>query len=230
MNNLSLTLTEFQRLLKVFAWLTGGLWATIFFVQWQCLDIEGVKAAWRSFTPALAFSTLLFGVFYRIAWRSTHIAKWMRRPIVHGVWMGTLQSDYLRSAESPLVLPIYFVIRQTYLTLSIESFTAKQEGESTLEALIQNARTEATRLRYVFELRRQYQAENKLTTGSGVLRLVEGGRRLRGHYWTNTPTYGELDLKLVSRDCDDIDCFEVAEAKWPFNLKPNPPNSNAVMK
>ena len=113
----------------------------------------------------------------------------MRRPIVHGVWRGTLRSDFRQSDKAQLEIPIIFVIRQTYLTISIESFTKSQEGESKLEALIQNGRTEATRLCYVFELRRQYQGENKLTTGSGELRLIDNSTRLRGHYWTNTPTH-----------------------------------------
>jgi hypothetical protein len=214
MNNLSLTVTEFQRLLKVFAGLTAIAWALIFLTQWHLMDVEPPTAAWRSFTVALTVATFIFGVFYKVAWRSERIARWMRRPIVHGVWKGTLLSDYMTDKDHPLEVPIFFVIRQTYLTLSLESFTRSQEGESDLEALIQNARTESTRLSYVFELRRQFRGENKLTIGAGKLRLQDESTVLRGFYWTNTPTHGELKLKLVSRDCDGVDSYEVAERRW----------------
>jgi hypothetical protein len=131
-----------------------------------------------------------------------------------------LLSDYKRSKENPLEIPIIFVIRQTYLTLSIESFTRSQEGESKLEALIRNTRTESTRLSYVFELKRYYGSENKLTIGAGQLRLQDNNVVLRGSYWTNTPTHGELKLKLMSRDCNGIDCYEVAERLYPVEKVP----------
>ena len=215
MNNLSLTLTEFQRLLKVFATLTVLAWALIFFIQWQLMGADPLTAGWRSFTAALTIATVAFGVFYKLAWKSPRIARWMGRPMVHGVWRGTLLSDYKTDKDNPLDISIFFVIRQTYLTLSLESFTESQQGESKLEALIRNARTEATKLSYVFELRRQFRGENKLTVGAGELRLQNDNTVLSGFYWTNTPTHGELKLKLMSRDCDGVDCYEVAEKRWP---------------
>jgi hypothetical protein len=216
MNNLSLTLTEFQRLLKVFAMLTALAWAVIFFIQWRLMSADVLTAGWRSFTVALTVATIIFGVFYKATWKSPRIARWMSRPMVHGVWQGTLFSDYKTGKDNPLAVPIFFVIRQTYLTLSLESFTKSQEGESKLEALIRNARTASTRLSYVFELRRQYRGENKLTIGAGELRLQDDNTVLRGFYWTNTPTHGELKLKLVSRDCDGVDSYEVADRRWPI--------------
>ncbi|WP_224788400.1 hypothetical protein [Pseudomonas fluorescens] len=182
------------------------------------LGYEMLTAGWRAISYGLTCITFLFGVFFKLAWRSPRIARWMRRPIVHGVWRGTLSSDFQQAGKSPLQIPIIFVIRQTYLTISIESFTKSQEGESKLEALIQNGRTEATRLCYVFELKRQYQGENKLTTGAGDLRLINDSKHLKGHYWTNSPTFGELQLELISRECSGVDCYEVAERKWPTTI------------
>ncbi|MFN4351672.1 MAG: hypothetical protein ACK4F6_12780 [Hylemonella sp.] len=227
MNNLGLTFTEFQRLHKVFATLTGLAWLLIFFVQWQLMATDPITAAWRSFTAALTIITFVFGVFYKLAWKSPLIARWMGRPIVHGVWRGVLLSDYKKGEETLLEIPIIFVIRQTYLTLSIESFTKSQEGESKLEALIRNTRTESTRLNYVFELKHYYGKENKLTIGAGQLRLQDDNTVLRGSYWTNTPTHGELKLKLLSRDCNGVDCYEVAERRFPPEQSP-PSNPNVA--
>lgn len=221
MNNLSLTQSELQRLLKVYFSLVLAVALCLYFAL-TFLEYEPLTAAWRAISYGLTCITFLFGVFFKLAWRSPRIARWMRRPIVHGVWRGTLSSDYKQTGKTPLEIPIVFVIRQTYLTISIESFTKFQEGESKLEALIQNGRTEATRLSYVFELRRQYQGENKLTTGAGDLRLINDSKHLKGHYWTNSPTFGELQLELISRECDGVDCFEVAERKWPSTIIQSP--------
>jgi len=222
MNNLSLTEAELQRLLKVYFSLVLAVAICLYFVL-VLLGYETLTAAWRAVSYGLTGITFLFGVFFKLAWRSPRIARWMRRPIVHGVWRGTLSSDFHQENKSPLQIPIIFVIRQTYLTISIESFTKSQEGESKLEALIQNSRTEATRLCYVFELKRLYQGENKLTTGAGDLRLINNCMLLRGHYWTNSPTFGELQLELISRECAGVDCYEVAERKWPLTSAQNSP-------
>ncbi len=221
MNNLSLTQSELQRLLKVYFSLVLTVAFCLYFAL-TFLGYEPLTSAWRAISYGLTCITFLFGVFLKLAWRSPRVARWMRRPIVHGVWRGTLSSDYKQTGKTPLDIPIVFVIRQTYLTISIESFTKFQEGESKLEALIQNGKTEATRLSYVFELRRQYQGENKLTTGAGDLRLINESKNLKGHYWTNSPTFGELQLELLSRECDGVDCFEVAERKWPSNKTQEP--------
>ncbi|MFI8373014.1 hypothetical protein ACIGCH_02790 [Pseudomonas helleri] len=214
MNNLSLTEAELQRLLKVFVGLVFSVAICIYLILLY-LGYETLTAGWRAISYGLTCITFLFGIFFKLAWKFPLIARWMRRPIVHGVWRGTLRSDFRRDDKTSLEIPIVFVIRQTYLTISIESFTKSQEGESKLEALIQNGRTEATRLCYVFELRKQYQGENKLTTGAGDLRLINNSKQLKGYYWTNSPTYGELQLELISRECGGVDCFEEAERKWP---------------
>jgi len=215
MNLLSITYQEFERLLKAFTIVTVLLTVLVALIRWLGLGTPIATAAWQGFTLALSTSTLAFGFFARRTWKSARFAQWLKRPIVHGLWRGTLHTNF-RTPDG-IALPeieIAFVIRQTYLTLSIESYTKSQEGESKVEALIQNAKTEATRISYIFELRRQYQGENKLTTGAGELRLLDEGRRLKGHYWTNSPTQGDLELSLVTRDCEKTDCFEAAERIW----------------
>ncbi len=220
MNNLSLTETELQHLLRVYVSFVFIIATCLYFI-FDFLGNEIFTAVWRAISYSLTCITFLFGAFFKLAWRFPRIARWMRRPIVHGLWRGILRSDFQQADKLPLEIPIIFVIRQTYLTISIESFTKSQEGESKLEALIQNGKTEATRLCYVFELRRQYQGENKLTTGAGDLRLINNSKNLKGHYWTNSPTHGELYLELISRECDGVDCFDVAEKKWPSTISPS---------
>lgn len=215
MKHLSLTSSEFERLIKILLRLSGALWAALFVVQLHVFQAEPLTAAFRSFSAAVTVAVLLFGLVYKIAWKSERVARWMRRPIVHGVWRGTLRSNYGRNPDSPLIVPIVFVIRQTYLTISVQSFTPSQDGESKLEALVQSEKNDSTLLSYLFELQRFSGGENKLTTGAGQLKLLNDNRLLRGFYWTNSPTRGEARLELVSRDADGVDCYEAAEKKWP---------------
>lgn len=211
MNNLSLTTAEFERLLKVFGWLLGILCLLIFMIQWHFFQISMPSAAWKAFSSSLGICVLFFGIFTRLAWRCQRLAKWMNRPLVHGLWVGELRSDYGATDGKRLVIPIYFVIRQTYLTLSIQSFTDRQEGESRLEALLRSSKTDVTRLCYVFELRKIFSGAHSITSGAGELKLAGDQLSLIGTYWTNTPTHGEITLRFVTRDCDGISSYQEAQ-------------------
>ncbi|UVV71779.1 hypothetical protein [Pantoea agglomerans] len=211
MNNFSLTTAEFERLLKVFGWLLGITGLVIFFIQWYFFRQSIPSAAWKAFSSSLGFCVFSFGVFTKLAWRWRRLAKWMNRPLVHGVWVGELRSDYGAVAGEQLVVPIFFVIRQTYLTLSIQSFTERQEGESRLEALLRSSKTDVTRLCYVFELRKVFSGAHSITSGAGELKLAGDQLSLNGTYWTNTPTHGEISLRLVTRDCEGISSYQEAK-------------------
>lgn len=215
MNLISLTYSEVLRLIKSFAAIAIVFFSVVLLLRWKIFHSDFASAFFQATSLGLSAAVLTFGLFSRLKWRHPVLAKLLARPIIHGVWLGTLRTNY-RTADGKAIgdMQIVFVIHQTFLSLSIQSFTKYQESESKLEALVQNARTDSTRLCYIYELRRQYQGENKLTTGAGELRLMERGNRLKGHYWTNSPTQGELDLTLKTRDCTSVDCFDDAEKAW----------------
>ncbi|MEQ5127752.1 hypothetical protein ABN225_13230 [Providencia alcalifaciens] len=221
MNYISLTSAEFERLLKVFGCLLGGLGLIIFLVQWHIFNTPIFSAVWKAFSVSLMLCIFLFGVFTKLAWRWEKLAKWMNRPLVHGIWKGELKSDFNSINGERLVVPIIFVIKQTYLTLSIQSFTARQDGESRLEALLRSSKTDVTRLCYVFELRKLFSGANSLTSGAGELKLAGDQLSLNGTYWTNTPTHGDISLTLISRNCKDISSYQDAQKRIDIVLPKN---------
>lgn len=215
MNLLSLTYPELERLLKVFAGVTVVLAALIGLIRWKGFDVSEWTAVWQGFTTALSISTVAFGFFSRMTWTSPRLSKWLGRPIVHGLWRGNLDTSYnAEEGAPPPRIEIAFVVRQTYLSLSIDSFTRNQDGESKVEALLQSSKNETTRIGYIYELSKQYQGKSTRTSGAGELKLLEAGKRLKGLYWTNSPTQGSIELEFVTRDIDGVDSFEAAERTW----------------
>lgn len=218
MHNLTLTISELKQLLRISWYVTLTLGAVILGVTWLARGTVGLGDGFRAFSTAVAVSLLIVGGVHQASWKHGWLARWIDRPVIHGVWCGTLTSDYKVTSGIQMKIPIVFVIRQTYLSLSVQSFTRAIIGTSTLEGIVQDARNLDTRLSYVFEMTRLFNNENKVTKGSGELRLQNRSTVLHGFYWTSTPTHGELRLKLVSRDCEEVDCFEVALEKWPDQL------------
>lgn len=215
MTPVTLTFSELIRLLKVFTYATLLIAAILTLGRCVLFEDPLVTAALQSASASVLLVALGLGSISKVAWTSPTLARWLGRPMVHGLWWGTLYTDYraeVNRLHAPI--PIAFVIRQNYFFLSIQSFTENQQASSTMEALRKDDKTSDTHLSYVFEMRRLAYAENKLTTGYGELTLQDSGQCLVGHYWTNSPTQGRLELMLVSRGCDDVNSFAVAERKW----------------
>jgi hypothetical protein len=220
MNNLTLSEPELRRLLKVFCYVVAVVWAICASVT-AFVGSEGIGAGVivKSLPLAVTISGFVFAILYGTSWKYERLARLLKRPAVHGAWCGTLVSDYKVEEGVELHIPIVFVIRQTYLSLSVQSYTpGGQVGTSMLEGLVQDSRTGETQLRYLFGLTRHYKNENKITKGAGELRLENKSSVLRGAYWTSTPTHGEIRLKRMSRNGEDLDTFEMALERWPNDL------------
>ena len=222
MASLTLTGVELSRLTKVFAVTALVLTAAISLFRWGCLGHPFGQAVLQSVFLAITLTGLLFAGFYRFGWRLGPLARWMGRPDLRGVWLGHLASSYFKDGQP---IPIIFVIRQTYLDISICSYTEKQRGQSTFEALIQNNRHAITVLAYIYELERHYAGAQERVKGTGEVELL-GGDRLRGFYWTNSPTHGSISLQRKSTECDGIQNFEDALRKWPSPEWPPPGTTN----
>jgi hypothetical protein len=215
MDNLTLTRDELSRLLKYFGAVTLVIGIICFLILLSSTSL--LTAAWRSLSPALLGTSTIFTVFVGWAWRLEFVARWMGRPDLRGVWLGYLSSDYGKTnSGAAKTLPIAFVVRQTYLTLSIQSFTESQAGESRVESLIRNRRTELTRLAYIFELKTLYPGQQTLTRGAGELELLSSDTLLSGSYWTDSPTHGTFRLRLQSREHRGIQTFQDATRRWPI--------------
>lgn len=228
LQNPTLTAKEFETQRKAFALAVLVVVAAMLFFrrdEWDQLRLPDIA---RMATTSLLAVTALFWVFYKWCWRWGPIPRWIGRPSINGIWIGTLSSDFGRDGgEMPLVVPIAFAVRQSYLTLSIQRFTATQTGESKVEALMHNIRTDATRLAYVFELKNEYPGESSLVHGAGDLLLASSDSVLQGHYWTSTPSNGTIRLRRVSADCKDMRQFDDIAARWSLGAQwPGISNAN----
>lgn len=216
MENITLTRDELGNLLKAFGVLVFGI--GFLFMLWLTggFETELLSGFGRSLGASLTFVGFVFYAFYKWCWKWGWLADLMGKPIVFGVWIGTLHSDF-EGKEN--VLPIVFVIRQDYLSIHITSYTKTQEGISRVEVLIRNGRAESTLLAYVFELTQLYPGATTRTSGTGELKLQGGGTELNGTYWTNSPTCGVIKLKRVTRSTVGVSKYEDACLKWPGNFR-----------
>lgn len=100
MNNLSLTAAELERLVTVLIYFGLAMFCIFATLGIFVFEVPLRSAAWRAVSPAVLVTIFFFGFFVRTAWRFPKVADWMRRPLVHGVWAGTLTSDFKHPGQT----------------------------------------------------------------------------------------------------------------------------------
>jgi hypothetical protein len=216
MKNLILTHRELKTLLTGYSFLTIFLWMTIGGVRSYFSGIAFETELVKSFSMAFTATGFLFILFYKFIWKTKIGAFLIPKPHVYGVWIGYLNSNYKPETNEYQKIPIVFVIVQDLLTMRITSFTDSRRGDSTVEVLIDDIKTEVTKLAYIYEMRTdEYGGDMTKTIGSGNLELRNSGSLLVGGYWTTAKTAGKIEVERVSRTSKNIDSFEAAKLKWP---------------
>lgn len=164
MSNLTLTKAELTRLLSMFAWISFGIFALIAFIQFETFKrtIGLVCATCRMELPLRPPHCF----FITWAWKWSWVARLMRRSVVPGVWAGRLQSDFKKEGGGSVDLPIVFVIRQTYLTLSVRSLTRVSVAHRASKPFLAT-KTQDTHLSYVFKLDQPWVPGGKYGSGAG---------------------------------------------------------------
>jgi hypothetical protein len=209
----SLTYDDLLRLIKCCGSVVVVVAGGIILYRLPELEAHPVRVIWQSTSTALAVPPLLLWVLSSMSWKHPKLAMFMGKRMVHGLWWGELKTEFkpTEGADPLPPIPIAFVIQQNYFFLTIQSYTPSLPARSTLETMVVEPRSSIAQLQYVFEMRRLQDAEDKLTTGYGDLRLMSGDKRLEGYYWTNSPTRGHISLELMTRDVGGIDSFADAE-------------------
>ena len=209
----SLTYDDLLRLLKYCCYIVGLAAAAILLFRLKELQAHPLKVIWQSITTALALPPLLIWGLSKLQWKHPRLAWLMGKRMVHGLWWGELKSEFkpFEGADPLPVIPIAFVVQQSYFFLTIQSYTPSVPARSTLEIMVVDPRSSIGQLQYVFEMRRMQDAEDKITIGYGDLQLTSGDKRLEGYYWTNSPTRGHISLDLLTRDFSGIGSFADAQ-------------------
>ena len=160
---------------------------------------DAVKFEWlRFFSAAVLLSTLTLNLGDRWLWRlplSQRIRSVPRD--IRGTWRGTLTSlwEDPSTRQRPEPKAVYLVVRQTASTVSARLFTNELKSHSTF-GKVQTIAGEA-RLDYFYigEPNPSVESRSRMHRGSTTLDILGiRASRLKGRYWTDRDSKGELDF------------------------------------
>lgn len=223
MANVSLSTDELKKALLFVSVSTGAFGGLVGLVRHYAFGADATAALALGLISGASWAVLFSTWVFRRPWTYAWLAWLTGRPIIHGVWFGHLDTSYESGDESVgKRIPIAFVIKQTFLTYSLLSYTERQDSVTLAETLDVDEKHNTVHLRYMYRFQIMRVTERKQTTGAGELKLIEGGTKLKGNYLTDSPTHGSIELVFVQRQVDRIDTFKAVQQLYDARTSPAP--------
>ena len=146
---------------------------------------------------------LLFGGFNQWLWQVRPIRTILSRPQLNGTWSGNLVSmradeDGREAAYDPI--PIFLVIRESYLEVSVTLISAESKSRS-IAATLETKQADDFVVHYLYSNLPRMAVRDRSPQHAGGGRIDVSGLepvRLVGEYWTDRRTRGSLDVHKVS--------------------------------
>ena len=193
--------------------------ALLAFVAVLWLSGEAVAPGWLRWLALASFVAVGVDYLYeRWLWAVPLLARLIGRRDLRGTWEGTLRSQWTDSdtGKAPDPKPVYLVIKQTATKVQASLLTDESRSSSTAAGLEDDGTGHV--LSYVYFNRPDLRVKARSQAHSGGAVLYVSGSppsRLRGSYWTDRDSKGELEFDKRKRQL----CTDYEEAKGLFRTQ-----------
>jgi hypothetical protein len=176
------------------------------------IDGVGVSIGWlRHLSAVVAIVLVLITAFDIWLWKLWFLRGWfVKRTNIGGTWHATIRSNWHDPSTGESIPPTdgYMAIHQRYSSLSLRLMTNESTSQL-LGAEIIKSLDGTFRIAGVYrnEPRQAARQAGHMHYGAVILDVIGNPpSSLRGHYWTDRGTSGEIDLNSRSkRTFDDYD-------------------------
>lgn len=168
------------------------------------LSGDEVQSDWlRFYSVAVAAATIALAAWDRWAWHLPVSQKFRSVPRdLRGTWQGTLTTFWSDPVTrvTPAPKTVYLVVRQTCSTISATLLTDESTSRSSMAQIAGEDGDCHLVYSYLNTPENRVEHRSRIHYGSTELHVVNRpATRLKGRYWTNRDSRGELDFQSVSR-------------------------------
>lgn len=182
-----------------------GLWLS---------DVEPMLTWLRFYSGAVIAATAVLWLWESILWRTQagQAVKSVPRNL-NGTWKGTLSSFWVDPSTQKRIDPktAYLVVRQTATSIRVILLTDESRSVSSVGHVSGDEGERSLDYMYLNRPQARVEDRSRMHHGSTSLDIIgDRPHRLRGRYWTDRDTRGELDF--TDRDKRKVDSYEDAVA------------------
>jgi SMODS-associating 2TM, beta-strand rich effector domain len=159
---------------------------------------DGASTFLKTYSYAVTITTLLFLAYDRWLWHLSMIRKLTGKPDLRGTWKGSLQSSFKRNGQ--VIPPIPFILRITQTASSIKLTLFTEESSSiTDQARLSKDSDGRWKVTWTYSNAPRPSVRDRSDRHLGAAEVFVASDGLRGSYYTDRLTRGELDLKQWSK-------------------------------
>jgi len=201
-----MTKKDFDSIMRITAYLTIISAAAYISLTNSTFNLVTVS---RSASSAFTIVSVFWWFYFKWGWKLKIFSWILYRPNLNGTWSGTLESDFMKDGVRIPIKQFHIVVRHSFLTLHVKTYTESYTGVSYVEAIKFKEAVGLKKLVYLYRQETSQNLESASQLGGAELELLGPDlKRLAGKYWTNTKTQGEIKLEFVSDK--QVDSFEDA--------------------
>jgi SMODS-associating 2TM, beta-strand rich effector domain len=196
-----------NRILNISIGLTIAGFLAFIFAGVNMLEMNGI----RRLSIIFSAITLFWAFYFKYGWKWPVIKHIIYKKNLTGTWLGEYKSfDSLNDItyQGEIVLNI----EQSFLNMTVTSYTQKYIAFSYGEVMISDPKSERTKLLYLYSQNQYDPTDLSARKGTSELHLLEeeNKERLYGDFWTNHNSKGKLNLYKVTQS--NIQSFESAKS------------------
>lgn len=161
----------------------------------------------KFFSIAVLVSTAVFNLWDFWVWRLSFVQRIPGVPrSIRGTWKGTLSSFWVDpvTGKSPDPKDAYLVVRQTGSWVVVKLLTDESRSTSALADVSEVDRSFVLTYLYLNKPDMRVEHRSRMHHGSSVFDISGcPARRLKGRYWTDRDSKGELEFSQRSKKLAD---------------------------
>lgn len=193
---------------KAFIWILVGVsiavWVGLLYLFG--LDPEATWNAARFLPTVVTFDVGVWLLFVKWGWKFKPFQGWLVPfPNLEGTWQGELKSTWINpETQSKLnPIPVILVIKQSFLSISAIMYSREMMSRSYAAEFLIDHDSGLKKLVYTYtsEPKVEVRGRSQVHNGTTTLGVINQPRRaLRGEYWTNRETTGDIILEYQCRE------------------------------
>lgn len=183
--------------------------SAIIWIAIQYVNSNELRISWTSlkYVPTVvSIDAMLWILFAKWGWKNRIFQKWLVPfPCLEGTWEGSIQTTWTdpKTRDVPTSIPVILVIKQSFISISCVMHSQEMISRSYTADFLIGLENNLKKITYTYTSspRVSVRERSVVHDGTALLEIITNpSRALRGEYWTNRKSTGEIDLKFRSKE------------------------------
>ncbi|GMO45549.1 MAG: hypothetical protein Ta2G_00480 [Termitinemataceae bacterium] len=196
-----------SKFLYILIGLSAMAWIVLSFIKDK--KLSNIVDFFELISDVATIDTIAIFIFTKWLWKCRIFKKWLVPfPNLNGTWTGNIYSDWINPETNQPTppIPVMLTIKQTFFNISCLMQTTEMKSYSNIEGFSIDEDRQIKQITYSYTSRSRIVLNQRSPPHDGTIVfdiLEKPDRKLKGRYWTERKTKGEITLTFHSKELYD---------------------------